>query len=645
MPQPSIVYNKMTFGNAALPNGQGTMSPVNLNDAVRWFFRSIDGFDRERQLDLGQFVYRSLGAWLAEDDIARIIKLPYTFAEQSQGDLGDKLAKLSQAGEQQLSFDGTTYGLAKFSKIANRKNKTPGSVLNIYWYDFELEFTVRTPYFSDTLQSGSLNGNTFQTDFEATTTSPASTATLWHSLGTEAGTANSIAYWTILAGSPTYSAHVVTMPANGQMSGGHTDWTDCTFTCRFTFATSSAPAVFIRAPTGGWGNALLLWASSSTALSMEVGQGDLGSATTTIPALVNGTSYWFQLSLSGVTATGKLFADSAGAMGAQIGSTLTFNAAVGHTTALAASGHVGIAEVGGTAGCSFGGAFANVCTVTGPIPTTGAGAAWAVNNTGGEPAFAWSKTNPYSGAYSLSIYLANSAGSGYWSAPSTVFPIGTHTLSIAMKASATMGITRATASGDSSPNANLSTFDGAWHLQSATAASTLNEGIVLFCSSGTGTAYWDNLVVSPAGPPANWYAEPAADQLPVAGSTGGTANSFTIGYPGSVWTEPKWQLNIPNTNTVAITQLILKNTMSGETLTINFPGSGLAANTAWTITIDAAACTVTDQNGAQYDTTGGFPKLYGPAGQSNPITATLTCASGTTTGVTLDSLWSNRWEI
>lgn len=137
---------------------------------------------------------------------------------------------------------------------------------------------------------------------------------------------------------------------------------------------------------------------------------------------------------------------------------------------------------------------------------------------------------------------------------------------------------------------------------------------------------------------------PAGSPWALAGNTSGATTAFSIAYAGSVYARPVFTLTIPNTNTAPIQQFRLANTMSGETLTVLFPGF-LAASIAWTLTIDCGAMTVADQGGKQYDPSGSFPALYGPAGQSNAWSATLTTASGTSSGVTLGASYSNRWEI
>lgn len=124
----------------------------------------------------------------------------------------------------------------------------------------------------------------------------------------------------------------------------------------------------------------------------------------------------------------------------------------------------------------------------------------------------------------------------------------------------------------------------------------------------------------------------------------GSATTFNVTYAGSIWARPVWTLTIPNTNAAPIQSFVLSNTMSTETLTVAFPGN-LAASTAWTITMDSTALTILDQTGRSYDLGGSPVNLYGPAGQANPISATLTPASGTATGCTIGASYQARWLI
>jgi hypothetical protein len=124
----------------------------------------------------------------------------------------------------------------------------------------------------------------------------------------------------------------------------------------------------------------------------------------------------------------------------------------------------------------------------------------------------------------------------------------------------------------------------------------------------------------------------------------GSVTNTNVTYLGSVFAEPVYTLNIPNTNPATIASFVLANTMAGETLTINFP-TALAASTTWAITIDAGAMTAKDQNGKAYDVSGTFPNFYPPAGQVQQIQSTLTPGTGTATGCTLTATATNRWEV
>lgn len=142
-----------------------------------------------------------------------------------------------------------------------------------------------------------------------------------------------------------------------------------------------------------------------------------------------------------------------------------------------------------------------------------------------------------------------------------------------------------------------------------------------------------------------WFRDLATSSLAPVTLASGSATTFAIAYAGSVFAEPIWTLTIPGSNPAPIASFQLSNTMSGEMLVVSFPGN-LPALTAATITIDASAFTITDATGKAYDNLGGaFPMLYGPAGQSNPFSATLTPASGTATGCTLSASWANRWML
>lgn len=122
------------------------------------------------------------------------------------------------------------------------------------------------------------------------------------------------------------------------------------------------------------------------------------------------------------------------------------------------------------------------------------------------------------------------------------------------------------------------------------------------------------------------------------------ATQFSVTYAGSVWAEPVWTLTIPNTNAGVITTATLTNSLSGEQLIAQL--GGLAASTAFTITMDTSAMTIVDGSGKAYDnTSNAFPQLYGPAGQSNAFTLAIAVSSGLPSGLTLGGSWNPRWEM
>ena len=144
---------------------------------------------------------------------------------------------------------------------------------------------------------------------------------------------------------------------------------------------------------------------------------------------------------------------------------------------------------------------------------------------------------------------------------------------------------------------------------------------------------------------AGWWQDLSATSIGATTLNSGSATTFNVAYAGSIFTDSLiWTLTIPNTNAAPISSFTLSNTMPtpNEMLSITFP-TPLAASTAWAITIDSGNFTVADQSGRAYDFTGSFPRLYGPAGQVNAMSATLTPASGTATGCTIGGSYTARW--
>lgn len=136
------------FGNAALPNGQGTLGWINLNDGLYTFMGDFNSDDNNRQLGLAQLIFRARSAYISDDFGPRTFRLPLTYVEDSTHFLGQFLASLSQAGEQQLTFDNAvTYTPAKYQGISNRR--AVRAYTPIAW-TFTLEFIAKSPWFQDT---------------------------------------------------------------------------------------------------------------------------------------------------------------------------------------------------------------------------------------------------------------------------------------------------------------------------------------------------------------------------------------------------------------------------------------------------------------------------------------------------------------
>lgn len=148
-----------------------------------------------------------------------------------------------------------------------------------------------------------------------------------------------------------------------------------------------------------------------------------------------------------------------------------------------------------------------------------------------------------------------------------------------------------------------------------------------------------------------WFRDLSTSTVSAVTLNSGSATNFNVTYGGSVFARPKWTLHIPASNAAPIQSFVLLNVMSGESLTLNFPGN-LAASTLYDIVIDSGfdpiaggAFTVKDGSGTTYDPIGSFPMLYGPAGTVNAIRGTLTPASGTATGCTIAASYINRWVL
>lgn len=143
------------FGGRALPNGQGVMSYMNLNDGKQWAVQKLGesgGWDYDnRALQLQPYVYRSRSAYLSDDWGPLSIKVPFVYYEGTdQGGsglpIGQQLALIAMAGEQNLTTDNLTALVCKFRRSQNRK------LLNLFspWlWSLEIEFTAKQGWWND----------------------------------------------------------------------------------------------------------------------------------------------------------------------------------------------------------------------------------------------------------------------------------------------------------------------------------------------------------------------------------------------------------------------------------------------------------------------------------------------------------------
>jgi hypothetical protein len=398
-------------------------------------------------------------------------------------------------GEQKLEVsrpDGRTRYI--MAEVRNTLGLARDGSLNPFASKFSIELVASDPLWYGSLLENSggrqawfLDGasaaSVFSDSFE--NTARATTQTLFRSIGTDAtGTLNA---WTSDNGSASIAANVVTYGANSRHHAGHPDWGDMTLQARFKFTTNSTPTVIVhQSPDLG---SYVYGECDGTHLNLNrVLLNVFGTAVSVVVPLVNGTQYWFQVVCAGNTYTVKIFADNAGAinLGSQVGATAsgTFGDAI-PTGVIALGTIIG----GGSVGTTFGGAFANVCQVTGPAP-----AGWTPSVGGGEPAFCWSAKAPFSGARSLSITTTGAVDNGYWRAPALPSS-GSGTVAVAIKTSQAVG--------------SVGCYWGGWIIgpgipggagpwQQLSGAATFNAaGFGLYAENGAGTSYFDYLMVVP----------------------------------------------------------------------------------------------------------------------------------------------------
>ena len=319
---------------------------------------------------------------------------------------------------------------------------------------------------------------------------PGTDGTLWHSIGTEAGTDNSITYWVNLVGASGYVTHTVQVNAGDILQGGHPDWDDVVFTCRFILPSTTTPKIAIHCVDA---NNYVDVAVNTTGIFLEkVIAGVLTAVTSAATTLTVSTAYWLQLQCRQTEYTAGIFADSSGAIGSLITSCrgLISDSAVQR-------GAVALISSGGTVYTTFGGAFNNVCVVKGPVPTQGS-TAWSPVVQAGEPAFAWSSAQSYRGTRSLSIYNRAAGGQGYWASANQTFSVSNVTLAGAIRGTGTptAGYPIFSYGGPTYLNAGPPTINSTWQLVSANGTPTANTQLKCI-AQGQGTYYFDILSVNP----------------------------------------------------------------------------------------------------------------------------------------------------
>lgn len=150
MPQPvfALAPGKgriVRFGGRSLPNGQGTMLNLDLNDWSSWFLQSISKESRQ-DLVLAPVTWRGKSVYLGGDFPGASLVLSMEYREVS-APLGVALAKISQAGEQWLTFDSATAVLARYQGISNRREVMVAPA--VPRWAFDLTFALREQWARD----------------------------------------------------------------------------------------------------------------------------------------------------------------------------------------------------------------------------------------------------------------------------------------------------------------------------------------------------------------------------------------------------------------------------------------------------------------------------------------------------------------
>lgn len=122
------------------------MVNLNLNDSVNTSLTDLQVDGANRQISLAQLLYQGRGVYISDDFGPGHYGLPVTYTEDATHFLGQFLAQLSQAGEQQLTFDNLTYSLVKYQALASRSllRRYPPYAWNVV-----LDFTGKDGWWQD----------------------------------------------------------------------------------------------------------------------------------------------------------------------------------------------------------------------------------------------------------------------------------------------------------------------------------------------------------------------------------------------------------------------------------------------------------------------------------------------------------------
>lgn len=133
------------FGGRALPNGQGTLSYINLNDWSSWFMQGVE-IEIAQSLALGSQLWQGRSVNLGADFPPAVIRLPMEYREVTTT-LGAALAALAVAGDQYLSFDTVTAIPVRFRAASNRQAVVYAPA--VPRWSLDLEFSATQQWFQD----------------------------------------------------------------------------------------------------------------------------------------------------------------------------------------------------------------------------------------------------------------------------------------------------------------------------------------------------------------------------------------------------------------------------------------------------------------------------------------------------------------